>query len=105
MGDFERLDGAKNGVLEAISSFTLCWAGKLPATAFPSSYTLGLHYPHSPFLRLLARLSEERGAPEITIATIFRAAVPCICLQWIGLGLCIVFPQIVLLLPSPVYTR
>ena len=43
--------------------------------------------------------------PEITMATIFRAAVPFIGLQWIGLGLCIVFPQIVLWLPGLVYTR
>src|SRR5438067_7034811 len=42
VGDFELLDGVKNGVLEAMNSFTLYWAGKLPATAFLSSYTLGL---------------------------------------------------------------
>jgi TRAP-type mannitol/chloroaromatic compound transport system substrate-binding protein len=46
VGDFELLDGVKNGVLEAMNSFTLYWAGKLPATAFLSSYTLGLRYPH-----------------------------------------------------------
>src|SRR5690348_4747276 len=46
VGDFELLDGVKNGVLEAMSSFTLYWAGKVPATAFLSSYLMGLRYPH-----------------------------------------------------------
>ncbi|HYG86223.1 MAG TPA: TRAP transporter substrate-binding protein DctP [Azospirillum sp.] len=45
VGDFELLDGVKNGVLEAMNSFTLYWAGKLPAAAFLSSYTLGLRHP------------------------------------------------------------
>jgi len=34
VGDFELLDGVKNGVLEAMNSFTLYGRGKLPATAF-----------------------------------------------------------------------
>ncbi|MCC7274328.1 MAG: TRAP transporter substrate-binding protein DctP [Alphaproteobacteria bacterium] len=46
VGDFELVDGVKNGVLEAMNSFTLYWAGKLPATAFLSSYLMGLRYPH-----------------------------------------------------------
>ncbi len=46
VGDFELLDGVKNGVLEGMNSFTLYWAGKLPATAFLSSYLMGLRYPH-----------------------------------------------------------
>ena len=46
VGDFELLDGVTNGVLEAMNSFTLYWAGKLPATAFLSSYLMGLRYPH-----------------------------------------------------------
>ena len=46
VGDFEMLDGVKNGVLEAMNSFTLYWAGKLPATAFLSSYLMGMRYPH-----------------------------------------------------------
>jgi TRAP-type mannitol/chloroaromatic compound transport system substrate-binding protein len=46
VGDFELLEGVKNGVLEAMNSFTLYWVGKMPATAFLSSYTLGLRYPH-----------------------------------------------------------
>ncbi|HEY2865432.1 MAG TPA: TRAP transporter substrate-binding protein DctP [Casimicrobiaceae bacterium] len=46
VGDFELLDGVKNGVLEAMNSFTLYWAGKLPSTAFMSSYLMGLRYPH-----------------------------------------------------------
>ncbi|MEP6657654.1 MAG: ABC transporter substrate-binding protein, partial [Betaproteobacteria bacterium] len=29
VGDFELLDGVRNGVLEAMNSFTLYWAGKL----------------------------------------------------------------------------
>ncbi len=43
--------------------------------------------------------------PEITMATIFRAAVNFMALQWLGVGLCIVFPQIVLWLPSVLYAR
>ncbi len=34
---------------------------------------------------------------------IFRAAIPFIGLQALGLGLCIVFPQIVLWLPGLLY--
>jgi tripartite ATP-independent transporter DctM subunit len=41
--------------------------------------------------------------PQITMATIFKAAVNFMLLQWIGVGLCIIFPQIVLWLPSIVY--
>ena len=29
-----------------MNSFTLYWAGKMPATAFLSSYLMGLRYPH-----------------------------------------------------------
>jgi tripartite ATP-independent transporter DctM subunit len=43
--------------------------------------------------------------PEISMATIFRSAVNFIVLQAIALGLCILFPQIVLWLPSIVYSR
>src|SRR3954453_8790550 len=32
VGDFELLDGVKNGVLEAMNSFTVYWVGKVPAT-------------------------------------------------------------------------
>jgi tripartite ATP-independent transporter DctM subunit len=42
--------------------------------------------------------------PQITMATIFKAAVNFMVLQWIGVGLCIVFPQIILWLPSIVYS-
>jgi TRAP-type mannitol/chloroaromatic compound transport system permease large subunit len=42
--------------------------------------------------------------PQITMGMIFRAAIPFLCLQALGVGLCIVFPQIVLWLPSLVYT-
>ena len=43
--------------------------------------------------------------PEISMATIFRAAVNFMALQWLGVGLCILFPQIVLWLPSMLYAR
>ena len=46
VGDFELLDGVKNGVLEAMNSFTLYWAGKMPSAAFMSSYLMGLRAPH-----------------------------------------------------------
>ena len=42
--------------------------------------------------------------PQISMAMIFRSAMPFLCLQALGLGLCIVFPQIVLWLPSLVYS-
>ena len=41
--------------------------------------------------------------PQISMALIFRSAVPFIALQWLGLGLCIVFPGIVLWLPRALY--
>jgi tripartite ATP-independent transporter DctM subunit len=41
--------------------------------------------------------------PQISMGTIFRAAVPFMCLQAIGNALCIMFPQIVLYLPSKFY--
>src|SRR5437588_5356898 len=41
--------------------------------------------------------------PQISMAMIFRAAIPFIGLQALGLGLCIVFPQIILWLPSVLY--
>ena len=34
------------GEFEALNSFTLHWAGKIPAAAFLSSYPMGLRYPH-----------------------------------------------------------
>ncbi|RTM04089.1 MAG: TRAP transporter large permease subunit [Bradyrhizobiaceae bacterium] len=43
--------------------------------------------------------------PEISMATIFKASINFMVLQAIGVGLCIMFPQIVLWLPSLVYTR
>lgn len=43
--------------------------------------------------------------PEITMATIFRAAVQFMALQWLGVGLCILFPSIVVWLPSILYAR
>jgi tripartite ATP-independent transporter DctM subunit len=41
--------------------------------------------------------------PQISMATIFRSAMPFIALQAIGVGLCIVFPEIVIWLPRVVY--
>jgi tripartite ATP-independent transporter DctM subunit len=41
--------------------------------------------------------------PEVSMGTIFRAAVPFLMLQAAGLALCIVFPQMVLWLPRIVY--
>jgi len=41
--------------------------------------------------------------PQITMAMVFRAAVPFLGLQAIGLSLCIIFPQIILWLPRLVY--
>jgi tripartite ATP-independent transporter DctM subunit len=41
--------------------------------------------------------------PQISMAMIFRAAVPFICLQIVGLTLCVVFPQIILYLPRHLY--
>jgi tripartite ATP-independent transporter DctM subunit len=43
--------------------------------------------------------------PEITMATIFRAAVNFMALQWLGVALCILFPSIVVWLPSVLYSR
>ena len=43
--------------------------------------------------------------PEISMATIFRAAVNFMVLQWTGVGLCIIFPQIVVWLPSVLYVH
>jgi tripartite ATP-independent transporter DctM subunit len=43
--------------------------------------------------------------PEITMALIFRSAVNFIALQALGVALCIIFPQIILWLPSQVYAR
>ena len=43
--------------------------------------------------------------PQITMATIFRAAVNFMALQWLGVGLCILFPSIVVWLPSVLYAR
>ena len=41
--------------------------------------------------------------PQISMAMIFKAALPFIGLQALGLALCIVFPQIILWLPSMLY--
>jgi len=41
--------------------------------------------------------------PEITMAIIFRSALPFLFLQAVGLAVCIIFPEIVLWLPRLVY--
>ena len=38
--------------------------------------------------------------PEMTIQHIYRGVVPFICLQWLGLIICIVVPEVVLYLPK-----
>jgi tripartite ATP-independent transporter DctM subunit len=42
--------------------------------------------------------------PQISMAMIFRSAVPFLCLQAVGVTLCILFPQIVLWLPRTLYS-
>jgi tripartite ATP-independent transporter DctM subunit len=42
--------------------------------------------------------------PQISMAMIFRSAVPFLCLQGIGVALCIIFPDIVVWLPKIVYS-
>lgn len=43
--------------------------------------------------------------PEISMATIFKASINFMALQALGVMLCIIFPQIVVWLPSLVYAR
>jgi TRAP-type mannitol/chloroaromatic compound transport system substrate-binding protein len=45
VGTFEMFDAVKSGVLDAMHCFTIYWAAKLPATAFFTSYPLGLDRP------------------------------------------------------------
>jgi len=41
--------------------------------------------------------------PEVTMAQIYRSSIPFLLLQFTGLGICIVFPEVVLWLPRQVY--
>ncbi|MCZ6608982.1 MAG: TRAP transporter substrate-binding protein DctP, partial [Alphaproteobacteria bacterium] len=41
VGAWQLFDAVKNGVLEAMTPFTLYWAGRMPASVFLSSYPLG----------------------------------------------------------------
>jgi len=41
--------------------------------------------------------------PEVTIAHIYRGVIPFVLLQWTGLILCILFPQIILWLPDMMF--
>ena len=45
VGTFEMFDAVKNGVLDAMHCFSNYWAARVPATAFLSSYPLGLDRP------------------------------------------------------------
>ncbi len=45
VGTFEMFEAVKAGVFDAMHVFTLYWAGKMPVTAFLSSYPLGLDRP------------------------------------------------------------
>ncbi len=45
VGTFEMFDAVKGGVLDAMHVFTLYWSGRVPVTAFLSSYPLGLDRP------------------------------------------------------------
>ncbi len=41
--------------------------------------------------------------PEVTMAMIFRSSIPFLGLQALGLGICIVFPEVILWLPRQIY--
>ena len=41
--------------------------------------------------------------PEITMAIIFRSALPFLLLQAVGLSICIIFPEVILWLPRLAY--
>lgn len=41
--------------------------------------------------------------PEVTMAMIFRSSIPFLGLQALGLGICIVFPEMILWLPRQIY--
>ena len=41
--------------------------------------------------------------PEMTIIHIYKGVAPFICLQWLGLILCIIFPKIILWLPQATF--
>lgn len=45
VGTFDMFDAVKSGVLDGMHPFTLYWAGRMPVTAFLSSYPLGLDRP------------------------------------------------------------
>ena len=45
VGTFEMFDAVEAGVFDAMHVFTLYWAGKMPVTAFLSSYPLALDRP------------------------------------------------------------
>ena len=61
--------------------------------------------PQPPFGYSLFYLKSV-APPQISMATIFRSAVPFMALQWLGaLASASVFPQIILWLPSLLYSH
>lgn len=46
VGDWQLFDAVKHGVIQAMTPFTLYWAGRMPASVFFSSYPLGPRNPH-----------------------------------------------------------
>ena len=75
--------------LPIMKSLTFAGAFGLPFLSPPFGYSLF-------YLKSVA-------PPQISMAMIFRSAMPFIGLQALGLSLCIVFPQIILWLPSRLY--
>jgi TRAP-type mannitol/chloroaromatic compound transport system substrate-binding protein len=45
VGTFEMFEAVKGGVLDAMHCFTIYWPGRIPVTAFLTSYPLGLDRP------------------------------------------------------------
>ncbi len=58
--------------------------------------------PEPPFGYSLSSLRSV-APPDISTATVFRSALPFICLQAVGVGLCIIFASIVVWPPKVVY--
>ena len=45
VGTFEMFDAVKGGVLDAMHVFTIYWSGRMPVSAFLTSYPLALDRP------------------------------------------------------------
>jgi tripartite ATP-independent transporter DctM subunit len=95
-------------ILKAVTFDGLLWLPGVKSADVPLWYgvifmvNMQMAFLSPPFGYSLFYLKSV-APPQITMATIFRAAVNFMVLQWIGVGLCIVFPQIVLWLPSIIY--